>query len=141
MELITLYDGDTTEDENSLPPAPEVTIFQMRGTADSTPIIMRFSSPFHKERYLSHYYKHAKNLKLQDFGYTGDNKIFMNHNLSSNRYKAFKLALTLKKSKLVDAVRVVNYGDIVIKVAGSQGFVTANSEKEINSIIRAPVSQ
>lgn len=132
-----MLDDSNDSTVSLLAPAPDAMIFQVTNKAQKSSIIIRFASPFYKEIFLKQYWTKAKSLSLSDFGYEGDGKISVNHNLSSNRYKVFKHAMGLKKAKQLDSIKVFGFGSVAVRFPGNKSFIPVKTIEEIDAKIAA----
>lgn len=127
--------GFSHENDN-IPSPPESKIFQIKGdSVEKSPIFITFPTVFHKEIYMSNYYKAYKTLKLSEFGFEEDYKITINHNLNQKKYQAFRAALGFKKEKKINSVKVFGFGSIAVRMAAGEKFITISDKSEIDALV------
>lgn len=98
--------------------------------------LIKFPTIYHKEEFMQQYYKHAKDLKLSKIGIKSNDLIYIHHNLSTNRYKALRWALKLKKAgNFVDAVKIIGFGKILVRFKGHNKFTEVKTVENINTKI------
>lgn len=116
---------------------PETIQYRFKGENPQRPILIRFSTEFHKIQFIQLYYKVAKNLTCSGFaGFTGhNNRIYLQHDFSPIQYKLHKLAMNMKKSKQVAEVKVNMGNIIVIKINERDKFKAYNAEEDLQKAI------
>lgn len=123
-------------ENNNIPSPPEFKIFQIKGdSVEKSPIFITFPTVFHKEIYMSNYYKSYKTLKLSQFGFEEDYKITINHNLNQKKYHAFRAALAFKKDKKINSVKVFGFGSIAVRMAAGEKFITISNKSEVYTLV------
>lgn len=122
-------DGSNTD----VPVSPNARYVLIKNTKTKTStVLIRFANIFDKNDFLANYYKDAKNFNMRKLGYTGDQRLYMSHNLPQHKYQIFKKALERKKKKVFDSVRVSDFGDIRVRVAGESKLYLVKSIEDVN---------
>lgn len=121
-------------DTGKLP--PRVNAFRI-GT-NKEQILLRFGSLLEKEDYLGSYYPNAKELTLHKIGITtgADNRIYIQHNFTPQQYSVFKLAVSKKKAKTINSIRVKNGSVVMVRVKAESKFIPVNNADEIEAAIQ-----
>lgn len=98
---------------------PDADVFRMKGNDDNKrPVVLKFSTEFHKNQFLGRYYKVSKSLDLSVVKGYEDKKsrLFLQHDFTTTQYKLFREALKQKKEGVVKSVRVTD-GSVSVKFA------------------------
>lgn len=121
---------------------PETMQYRFKSDNPQRPILIRFSTEFHKIQFLQLYYKIAKNLTCAAFtGFAGNNnRIYLQHDFTPIQYKFHKLAMTLKKTKKIAEVKINMGNIIVVKINARDKFKAFNSEEDLQNEITSCVN-
>ena len=95
-------------------------------------IIIRFATVFHKDLFMRNYYKVAKTLNLSCIpGYSGVNRIYLQHNLSTLTYQIKKAALQLLRTGKISNMKIIN-GKIAVQFIKKGKFIICECLDDLN---------
>lgn len=123
-------------DASAAPIAPNARLINIKNAKLKTcTILIRFATILDKNAFMANYFKDTEKFNLKNMGFTEDQRLYISHNLTPNKYRIFKAAIKHKKDKKLNAVRVSDYGEIKIRMADGAKFQLVKTLEDLQKLI------
>lgn len=122
--------------ESNIQIAPKVNCFWFGG--ENRQLLLKFISIFEKEELMYRYYRNSTNVTLHSLGISEGihERIYLQHNLTTLRYQAFKLAIEQRKSNRISAIRIRSGSVLTVKLPGRAHFQPISSVDELRAVLQ-----